>query len=207
MRGEQLKLELLAAEVRRRAGLNEDDNELATTIATRLLGPNGITIDPELRGPAYLRRRSDGGYQIVVRPNLPDVRFAIVHEIGHYAVRELSTLRLDPTSEERAANYLAAAILAPPTMIRRAHAFYGERLRLIARAFGLSQTSTVLRLAEVLSDERAVVTRSNNVIVRGASWARVPVIAIARGKLRWKGLSKAPLRGGIDEGRVALRVK
>jgi hypothetical protein len=72
----------------------------------------------------------------------------------------------------------------------------------------LSQTATFLRLGEVLRDERAVVTRSGNVLVRtqGAfPWASVPVVDVARGK-RWPGLSRAHLRGGIDDGRVALRV-
>lgn len=197
----------MAAELRRLAELAVDDNELASTIAVRVLGPDGLTLDPELQGPAYLRRRTDGGYQIVVRAGLPDVRFAIAHELGHFAIREIARAAIDPVAEERAANYLGAAILAPPDMIARAHAHYGERLRSIARTFGLSQTSAQLRLAEVIGDERAVVTKTGYVLARGATWASVPVVDYARGATNWRGLAKAPLRGGIDEGRIAVRVK
>lgn len=208
MRGDQLELEYLAAAVRRLAGLTDKDVQpLATKIAVRLLGEDGIVLDRELRGPAYLRMREDGGYQIVVRAGLPDVRFAIAHELGHYAIREIAQAELDGVAEEHAANFLAAAILAPPHMIRRVHSFYGERLRTIACTFGLSQTSTVLRIAEVIGDERAVVTRTGNVLARGDTWATVPVLDYARGRTKWCGLAKAKLRGGIDDGRIAVRVK
>lgn len=208
MRGEQLELEFLAAEVRRLAGLTDDDvRPLATTIATTLLGPDGVALDPCLHGPAYLTRREDGGFQIVVRDGLADVRFAIAHELGHYAIREIARARLDSTVEERAANYLAAAILAPAPTMLEAHAHFGEKLRDIARTFGLSQTSTVLRIAEVRGDERAVVTRTGNVLARGVTWATVPIVDYVRGRTQWRGLAKAALRGGIDDGRVAVRVK
>lgn len=209
VKGEQLELELLAREVRRRAGLADDENEHATTIAIRLLGTAGVAIDADLSGPAYLRRRADGGFQIVVRPTIPDVRFAIMHELGHYALREIERAHLDAVTEEKAANYLAAAILAPAGALRRAHSYVGNELRQLrplAKTFGLSQTSVQLRLGEVLGDERAIVTaRSAHVLSRGASWATVPVLELASGARRSARVAKATLRGGIDEGRVALR--
>ena len=208
MKGEQLELELLAKEVRRRAGLSDDDVELATRIAARVLGPDSIALDPTLRNSAYLRRTIDG-WQIVVNPRGRDVRFHIMHELGEWALKSLARFSGSETERERAANYLAAAILAPEAAVRRAHAALGERLRPISERFGLSQTAVVLRLAEVHGDERAVVTQTGNVMLRtqGAfPWATVPVIDIARGT-RWAGLAKADLRGGIDEGRVALRAR
>lgn len=211
MKGEQLELELLADEVRKRAGLAENENALATTIAVRLLGPTGVAIDPDLHGVAYLRRRSDGGFQIVVRPGLVDVRFVIAHELGHYALREVAHAELAGAEEERAANYLAAAILAPAESIRRAHRYFGNELRQLrplAKTFGLSQTSTQLRLGEVLGDERAIVTaRNGNILTRGQVWATVPVLEVARGSRRTIGILKVTLRGGIDEGRIALRAR
>lgn len=205
------QLELLASEVRRRARLDADENELATTIATRVLGPTGIALDPELAGAAYLRRHTDGGFQIVIRPTISDVRFAIMHELGHYAVREIARVRLTPIEEERAANFLAAAVLAPPEAVRRVYAHFGSDLRhleAIAKTFGLSQTSAQLRLAEVIGDERAVVTANNgNVLVRGKGWKALPVLSVARGELRRPDIAKSTLRGGIDEGRIALRVR
>lgn len=202
-------MEALAGEVRRRAGLADGQLELATRIAARVLGPDGVAIDPALRGAAYLCRTGDG-FQIVVNPGARDVRFHVAHELGEWALRTLARFTGTHAQRERAANYIAAAILAPAPDVRRAHAALGERVGPIADAFGLSQTSTVLRLAEVRGDERAVVTRTGNVLVRSQGafpWADVPVVDVARGEARWIGLSKAKLRGGIDEGRVALRVR
>lgn len=209
MRGEQLELELLAKEVRRRAGLTDDDFELATRIAARVLGPDAVSVDPELAGVAYLRQ-SRSGWQIVVNPNTRDVRFHVAHELGEWALRVLAKYQGDEVKRERAANYLAAAILAPEPSVREAYRVHGERVSSLAEHFQLSQTAIVLRLGEVVGDERAVVTKTGNVLVRtqGAfPWDAVPVVDIARGDAKWRGLVKARLQGGIDEGRVALRVR
>lgn len=208
MRGEQLELELLAQEIRRRAGLHDDELAVATRIAARLLGPEGITANPNLTGPAYLRR-TDEGWQIVVNPGARDVRFHVAHEIGEWALKTIARFDGGEADRERAANYIAAALLAPEAAVRRVHAAVGERVKTIASRFQMSQTAIVLRLAEVQGDERAVVTRNGNVLVRtqGAfPWADVPLIDVARGA-RWRGLAKTQLRGGLDEGRVALRVR
>jgi hypothetical protein len=208
LRGEQLDLELLAKEVRRRAGLGDDDLELATRIAARVLGPDAIALDPDLLGAAYLRRTIDG-WQIVVNPGARDVRFHVAHELGEWALRSLAQFSGSDVERERAANYIAAAILAPEAAVRRAHAAVGERLQVLASQFGLSQTSVVLRLAEVRGDERAIVTASGNVLIRAQGafpWATVPIVDLARHGT-WAGLAKAELRGGIDEGRVAFRMR
>lgn len=204
-----MELESLAGEVRRRAGLDDDELELATRIAARLLGQHAIALDRELHGPAYLRR-TDTGFQIVVNPGARDVRFHVAHELGEWALRTIARFEGTEAQRERAANYLAAAILAPSTAVRRAHARVGERIGMLASTFGLSQTSVVLRLAEVRGDERAVVTRTGNVLLRtqGAfPWAEVPIVEVARMGRGWRGLVPARLRGGIDEGRVAFRLK
>ncbi len=211
MGAEQLQWEFLADEVRSFAGLREDENERSTVIVVRHLGPDGIALEPDLHGSAYLRLRVNGGYQIVIRPDLPDLRFVLMHELSHYAIRKIAKLTLAADVEERAANYTAAAILAPAKAVRRAYAYFGNdlrKLKAIAAVFGLSQTSMQLRLAEVIGDERAIVTANNgNVISRGTGWGTVPAVDVARGRRRSPGVAKATLHGGIDEGRVALRAR
>lgn len=201
-------LEDLAEAMRKLAGHGPDDYAVATDVAIGLVGEAGIIVDPTLAGSTYFREH-DGGYEIVLRLDAPDVRHRLLHESGHVALRKLAGVRLPRDEEERAANYLAAAVMAPRELLRRAHAHYGEDHAALAKTFGMSQTSIVLRLAEVgLGDERAVVTKTGNVLLRtrGAiNWANIPVVDVAAGRQRWKGLVKARLRGGIDEGRVALR--
>lgn len=207
VKGEQLELELLAREIRRLAGLDDEDFELATRIAARVLGPGAVALDPAMHGVAYLRRTIDG-YQIVVNPGAQDVRFNVAHEIGEWALKTMARFEGTEVERERAANYIAAAILAPEGAVRRAHRAVGERLRALADRFGLSQTSMALRLAEVRGDERAVVTKTGNVLLRTSGaldWTQIPIIDVARGAAKWRGLARAELRGGIDEGRVALR--
>jgi len=207
----EIELEGLAGEVRCRAGLGEMEVALASTIATRILGADGVRVSDDLVGPAYLCRRVDGGYQIVVRATVPDIRFAITHELAHYAIRELARAKLESAEEERAANYLAAAILAPPAALRLAHKAHGNTLRALrplAEAFGLSQTSIHLRLAEVLGDDRALVTANqNHVLSRGSRWETISAVSVAQGRVQRPDVAKATLRGGIDEGRVALRLR
>ncbi len=206
-------LEQLAQEVRKRAGLRDDDVELVTRIAARVLGPDAIALDHRLHGAAYLRRKQGGmspttHWQIVVNPKAEDFRFHVAHELGEWALREVSCFLGTEAERERAANYIGAAILAPASAVRASHKRHGERVRRIAAHFQLSQTATVLRLGEVVGDERAVVTRSGNVLLRtrGAfPWSEVPILDVASGRRTWRGLKKATLRGGLDEGRVVLR--
>ena len=208
MKGDQLELELLANEVRRRAGVGEDQLELATRMASRVLGPNAIEMNPALRGAAYLRS-TDSGWQIVANPKSRDLRFHVAHELGEWALRVLVNFSGSEAERERAANYIAAASLAPAASVRRAHRNIGDSIVAIAEEFQLSQTATVLRIAEVVGDERAVVTKSGNVLVRSQGvfpWADVPIVQIARGSA-WRGLVKTRLSGGIDEGRVALKAR
>jgi len=197
----QLELERLAAEVRRLAGVCDDELPLAIDLAERVLGHGAVAY-----GSARLPARLDGR-QIVVPQGHPDLNFAVAHELAHWALRELAAFRGDHAAGERAANALGAALVAPPHVVRRAHEHYGERLRTIARLFGLSQTAVVLRIAEVLEQERAVVTRTGNVLLRARQLDPAVVAHAAHARGRVVGLAKARLRGGIDEGRVAVRAR
>lgn len=198
----------LATAVRRRAGLAHDAFVVVSDVAVAVVGEGAIVVDPTLAGTAYLRRVVDR-YEIVIRLDAPDLRFRLMHEVAHVAIRETGA-SLSPADEERFANYVAAAVIAPRELVKRAHAHYGERPRTMAKLFGLSQTAMVLRMAEVIGDERAVVTASGNVLMRtrgAVDWSAIPTVKIARGEARSRALAKTRLRGGIDEGRVALRAR
>lgn len=83
---------------------------------------------------------------------------------------------------------------------------FTDNIKPLGKRFGLSQTSVHLRLAEVLGDDRALVTANqNHVMSRGDGWATVPVVGVAHGRVKRPDIAKATLRGGIDEGRIALR--
>jgi hypothetical protein len=206
---ERALLEDLALEVRRRAGIEDDDLERAPRMALRLLGPGSLAVAKGMRCPGRLTRFGDA-YVIVVRPDAWDLNFTIAHEIAHWALLEIAKVRLPRDREERAANYLGAAILAPRLTVLRAHGIWAEQIPKMAREFGLSKTGMVLRLGEVRGDERAIVTRTGNVLLRSQGsfpWGDVPIIEIARDRAAEHRLAKTSFRGGIDEGRVSLRVR
>lgn len=198
-----LDLEKLAEEVRGLAGVGPDDLPFAADIAAGVLGRERVVFGAPGTVAHY------DGLRIVVPRDHQDINFAVAHELAEWALEKLAGYAPPHVTRERAANYLGAAILAPADTVRRAHDYFGERIPTIARTFALSQTSTTLRLAEVRRDERAVVTRTGHVLLRSQGtfpWAEVPVVEVARGG-GWRGLAKATLRGGIDDGRVALRVR
>lgn len=210
----QGEVEEVATLLRESVGCGEDDLPLAIEIAERLLGPGSVVYGaPSL--PARLI-----GNAIVVPKGHPDLNFAVAHECAEWALRELVLWRGEHAQRERAANAIAAAILAPPDAVSRAYRHYGERFESLASVFGMSQTAIVLRLAEVEAENRAIVTRSGHILARifinearelCARNAKVRGIAkaitvAARSRREVAGVVRATLRGGIDEGRVALRV-
>lgn len=221
MRGVQLELEALAQAVRRSAGLAPDDFADAVHIATTFVGSDGIVYDDELEGVAYLRRREDGSHEIVLKPGMPDVRFRLLHEVGHLAIRQNIGERLAIDVEERAANYVAAAIMAPADLVRRAHTHFGPdfgAMRTLGQAFGMSATSAELRVGEVVGGERGVATKSGNLIVphfgpmqlafpwrESKAKGRDPLVKAILAKARARGFDVAA--GAIDDERVAIRVK
>lgn len=204
---QQLDLELLANEIREQAGVEGDELPLASEIAVRLLGEDGFAYGHEHAGA-----RLDG-LRIIVPRRHPDQNFVIAHELGEWALKYIAKYNGPPNKKEAAANYIAAAIIAPRAAVEAAYRQYGEDVDTMSRAFVMSRTSMVLRLAEVLDQERAVVTGQNrNVIVRNAravNWADPKIVRLAKGEIReYPGLVKTCMFvGGIDDGRVALRAK
>ena len=200
-----VEIEALAIEIRRAAGANDEAVVAVVDIVTHWMGEGAIVVVERMLGRAALIRRHDR-HAIALRKGAPDLRFAVAHELGHWVLRFIANLALEHAEEERAANTFAAALLAPPPLVRRAYEFFGENLGLAADKLHVSQTSLALRLGEVRGDPRAVVTRSGHVFTRNASTTltRERAADAARGRAP-RGLAKARLRGGIDEGRVALR--
>lgn len=209
MRGEQLDWEFLAREVRGRAGVAEDELPLAAEIAVRLLGPTGLIYGHPAAG-ARLE-----GHTVLVPKNHPDQNFVIAHELGEWALKHIARFRGESAKKEEAANYIAAAIIAPRPAVKAAYECFGEDVATMGRAFAMSCTATVLRLAEVRGDERAVVTsKSQNVIVRNpqrVDWADPKILRVAGrlargGSGSYPGLVKTAVFDlGIDRGRVAFR--
>lgn len=200
----RVELEEIAEALRERAGFGPDDTPLAAEVAIELLGEDGLVFGADEAG---FRLSREG--VIFVPPNAPEKNWGIAHELGELGLRLVGYTGIG-MAKEAAANYIAAAVLAPRHQVVAAYRHYGERLRTLSRAFGMSQTAVVLRLGEVLEDERAVVTRTGHVLTRSQGafpWADVPVIEVARGVAHWRGLAKTRLVGGIDEGRVALRAR
>lgn len=93
----------------------------------------------------------NGQRVIAVKPGLPAEakRFWISHELGHALLA-----RANQPDSERAADYLAAAIMAPYPFARG----YQDDWRSLAADIGSTQTQAALRTAEVLGLPRAVVT-------------------------------------------------
>ena len=201
-----LSIEALALDLRRGAGFLDDENVFVSEVIAHWLGDDGVELVPTMLGRAALIR-ANGRYRIVAKSGATDLRFALAHELGHWALRVHAGATFDHrASEECAANTFAAVLLAPGALVQKAYAFFGERHETIATKLSISQTATVLRLGEVRGDPRAVVTRSGHVFVRNqnAVLDGPRAVRAARG-VAGRGLAKARLRGGIDEGRVALR--
>lgn len=207
--GHQLSLfetEALARDLRRRAKVDDDEVVASESIARRLLGPRAVQRIRRFSARGVISPIR-GEYRIFLRAGAPDENFTIAHELGHWALR-LAQYPSSGEDEERNANAIGAAIVASPVATRRAHQHFGEQLGAIAKAFDSTQSFAVLRLAEVLGDERALVARDNTVRIRSSGAFRWPELDEV---CRWKagrvprGIQRATLRGSYDRGRVAFR--
>jgi hypothetical protein len=147
----------------------------------------------------------EGRYRIFVRSEAEDRNFVIAHELGHWALR---LAMYDGAREEEFADRIGAAIVAPPAAVRAAYHFFGENLSALAKHFGSTQSLVVLRLAEVLCQDRALLSpeRARVLAANGPLATATPeeLRAWAKGRSP-KGIRKAHLRSGYDRGRVAFR--
>ena len=197
-------IERVAMDIRRGAGFGDEHTVHVGQVVRHWMGVDVLMVEPgQLQLGTLLR--TAGRWQIAVVETAMDPRFVASHELGHWVFRHLHGMTFASLDdEERAANVFAAVLLAPAKLVTRAHAHYGENVRGIASGVRISQTSTVLRLGEVRGEDRGVVTPGGRTLLRGTTLTRESAIAAARGKV--PGLARTRLRGGIDEGRVAVRV-
>ncbi len=194
-------LEFVADEIRRRARIRSNEVLRAATIAHRLLGLRGIRFGVSGVLPHYDPVRQ----HIVIPENYGDANFAIAHELAEIAFR-VWTPRTFKTHREKecAADYVAAAVLAPPQLVRAEVRRRRGDIAQLASFFGVSQSTMVLRIAEVLKENRAIVTRKNHIHVRG-ELPPIDLVQFARTRdSEHPGLMKTELTGKQDVGRVAL---
>jgi Zn-dependent peptidase ImmA (M78 family) len=202
MRGKQLELEFLAEEIRARAQVGPAEVVSSLVMARRLLG-EPVRILPTLPTEASLVWR-DGKYSIVIRAIEREAHFAVAHELGHWAQRELAGWR-DP-NEENYANRIAAAVCAPRALVNKIRSRDQAKLfRPLAKTACISETSAALRLQTLRDEDRAVITANHRYMLgqyRGIEPSRA--IRLADGEEIDPNVDITPLRGGIDRGRVQL---
>lgn len=182
--GEQLDLEGIANAAYVEAGLDSSQPSVPR-LARALLGADAIQRGPRpLHAPAALIRVGES-WRIILARSLPRLcaMFAVGHELGHWL---LARHGYDGADEERAADHLGAALLAPRRAFLTARRALGEDLPTLAEAFSMTETGAALRLGEVTGVPLAVVAPMQ-VRVRGPEgwvwpdeptlrkWARRPV--------------------------------
>ena len=193
------QLELLATGYRSVHGFTTEDVVTSVDLIVRALGEEALVPICGVEQTTCIED-IEGEPRILFRPDTPDLNHRLAHELGHVVLYEAGASGCE--DEERAANYLAVALLVPPSLMLRAHAAFGEDYDRISAAFSVSKTSAVIRIGEVrTNDDRAVITsRRRNTIVSGPSIRRHIEIG-------HPGLVKVRLHGGIDEGRTAVRMR
>lgn len=195
-------LETIAGDTRKRVKLKDDEVVASEVIARKLLGPHAVERIPRFSATGMLAKIR-GAYRIILRRNAPDENFTIAHELGHWSLRAIG---YDGPDEERYADAIGAAIVASPAATRSAYSHFGEKLPAIAKVFRGTQSFVVLRLAEVLGDERALLSR-DAVRIRSQGAFQWPEADELRAWERTRpppGVRRAALQGPYDRGRVAF---
>jgi len=162
--GDRHELEGIADGAYRDAGIDVEQPNVVR-LAKTILGPNAIQRGPRpIAAPAALIRVGDE-WRIILGRHLPKLYavFAVGHELGH---RLLAMHGYDGDDEERAADYLAGALLAPRRAFITARRAFGNDLPSLAETFSMTETGAALRLGEVLAQPLAVVA-PQTVRVRG----------------------------------------
>jgi len=135
-------------------------------VARALLGPHAVIRGLRPRHASACLTRVRDNWRIVVSRSLPRAYalFFVGHELAHWLM-DLCGVKNDD-NEEAAADYLAAALLAPRETFRAALRELGEDLPALANVFHVTETCAALRLGEVTGQPLAVVT-PHRVHVRG----------------------------------------
>ena len=201
---EPADLEGIAAAILREAGLDGTEQPDVAALAACLLGPDGLSFERGgLTRDAMLDAVGDD-WVIRARIALPlhRLRFVVCHEIAEWwlSTRE----RYQGENIENAANYIAAALIAPPAAFRAALRYHGRDFRALAAAFVASETTIALRDAELHRIARVVV--APNLRVRGPESFVWPAERILRGWAAEGGPGLARTRLTDDPRRVVLDV-
>jgi hypothetical protein len=144
--------------------------------------------------------RYDGRTIIGVRKSLPKpyAAFAIAHEIGHWALRQVGS-----EDSEAGADYIAGALLMPRSAFLGRVRDVGANPEQLALPFGVTQTAAMLRLGEVHRQPLALIA-PHTVRVRGPESWTWPDENTLRGWGRRGGPGLAKVRLSDDTRRVAL---
>lgn len=178
---QQLELEGIAEAILREGGQETDEAPRLLRLVTAHLGDDAIEYTPiRLPGDGALIRIYDA-WRIYIRRRLTPERraFVIAHELAEWWLK----VRVGYQGEdvEAAANYVAAAVLAPRHAFRLAVEDLGSDFPRLAEAFRVTETHAALREAELARLPRAVVSPAL-VRVRGPEEWVWPAESVVR---RW----------------------
>lgn len=205
-------LEGLVDALYREAGFEPDAPQgLAKLVRSLWRDPEAVQLVPRdaLRWTPAMLAPVNGRWRIFVRRGVPceTVGFLIGHELGHWALRREGARFDAEADEERAADYVGAALVATHAAFRRAVREHGTDVRALAEVFGTTESLCLLRLGETTGRDLALV-RPGLVRVRGQLnfvWPDEPTIrGWATGRVP-PGIAKTRGLDG-DRRRVALLV-
>lgn len=166
------ELEWVVEDLYRRAGAQAGDVWAPSELARRILGREAIVLVRGLAPRALLAEVDEpSGWVVRVRRGLPlpIEEWSIGHELAHLA----------GVVDERAADYIGAAIQMRRAPFLVAMAEHGEAWHELAERFGTTSTSAALRAAELEQRALAVVT-PQRVYARHIHAAPEEVRALAR---------------------------
>lgn len=192
-----------AALVLRTHGQDEGEPPRLLELVKRALGVGVQTVHAwSLPGDAALAT-VHGQRRIYVRRGLPPerLRWAIAHELGHWALGLDSSTR----ENEDACDAFAAALLVPHGAFRSALKTAGSSYTKLARHFVTTESCAALRFGEVTGVPLALVAPAR-VRLRGDghAWPGEEALRSLAKEPRVPGVRKVRLRD--DARRVALRV-
>ncbi|UOF77359.1 metallopeptidase [Caudoviricetes sp.] len=160
--------EAAAARVLADLGVSSDQPTPPLELATRLLGAGSVKLVPAtaLPGVGAIARVRDR-WLVFLREDapLPAKRFVLCHELAHKLLGAAAT--------EVECDALAAALLVPRAALMHAVKEDGERLRLLAKRFGASESCIALRIGEVTERPLALVA-PRTVRTRGSGYTWPP---------------------------------
>lgn len=198
-----------------RAIAERDDWQLYSYAAFDRMDPTGASRAADIARDAFSRPVSGGGrlvYMILYNQEIRSeerIRFSLCHEIGHILLghhrRDERAGRSESREEEAQANLFAAAVLAPPAVVRQIRSPDQARalLRISPEAFGRSLREAgqdCALMGEALTARQEAqfegFMHRRRCLRCGHVWlqadAGLPCPACGSCRVRWSGLDSAP---------------